>query len=352
MPVEKKNEIHNLPTITVVIPTFNSKATIVTCLTSIRKQKYPQHKITIILVDGGSTDTTQDITKKFQVTWLTVDPKKQNVEYNKSTGIQKAKSELLLMLDHDNVLPTETIISEMVQPFRENPEVVGVTTMRYQHDKRNTLLDRYFALFGVNDPLPFYLGKADRLPYLYDTYYKKYDPIDRGIYYNVTFTPENIPTIGANGFMVRREILVKHAKSKPGEYFPIDVNVDLVRKGFRTYAITKNAISHLSGHGSILYYVQRRMLFIKQYYLSEDTIYLQSARRFSVYESKDFWKLVYFVLISVTIIVPLFDSIRGYAKVRDVAWFIHPLICFTFVVIYGYVIVEHQAKILVKKVFT
>ena len=53
------------PTISVITPTFNSKSTIEKCLTSVRKQNYPQNKIEIILIDGGSIDDTKKITKNF-----------------------------------------------------------------------------------------------------------------------------------------------------------------------------------------------------------------------------------------------------------------------------------------------
>lgn len=334
----------NQPTISVITPTYNSQKTIERCLASVRRQNYPQSKIEIILIDGGSKDKTQEIVKKYKIKWITVDPSKQNVEYNKSTGIKKAKGELLLMLDHDNILPTSKTISEMVEPLTLHKEVIGVETMRYHHDKRATLLDRYFALFGVTDPLAFYLGKADRLSFLYDEFDKKYSPRDLGKYFLLTFDKKNIPTIGANGFLIRRKILQQNAHIEPGKYFPIDVNVDLIRKGFNTYAFTKGSILHLAGHGDIMFYLKRRMLFVKQYYLTDVSSKMRETRRYSVYEKEDLPKLIFFIIISTTIIVPLIDSIRGYIKIHDRAWFIHPVLCFGFVVIYGYVMLEHQLK--------
>lgn len=339
------------PTISVITPTFNSKKTIAQCLESVRNQNYPQEKIEIIIADGGSTDNTKEIIKDFKVKLITIDPKKQNVEFNKSTAIQKAEGELLLMLDHDNILPHKNLLKKMVQPFLDNPEMVGVETMRYHYDKKMTILDRYFALFGVTDPLAWYIGKADRMSYIYDEYYKKYNPKKFKNYYVIHFTPGNIPTIGANGFMIRRKILLIHANAKPGKFFPIDVNVDLIRKGFNTYAFVKDSITHIAGHGSVMYYLKRRMLFMKQYYLNEHNSSLQNVRRYSVYEKKDFWKLIYFIIISTTFIIPIIDSLRGYRKIHDVAWFIHPILCFGFVAMYGYVIIEHQAKISLRKAF-
>lgn len=333
------------PTISVITPTFNSKVTIAKCLSSVRKQNYPQKNIEIIIIDGGSSDKTKKITSDYDVKWVTVSPKKQNVEFNKITGIQKARGELLLMLDHDNILPNRNLLVKMVQPFLDYKDMVGVETFRYHYGPNATLLDRYFALFGVNDPLAFYLGKADRMSFIYDTYDPKYNPIDRGNYYIVHFNLRNIPTIGANGFMIRRKTLLENADVRPGKYFPIDVNVDLIRKGFNQYAFIKDSIFHLSGHGNMSYYLKRKMLFMKQYYLSKDSISLRSARRYSLYEKKDFWRLVYFIIISLTLIIPFIDSVRGYRKVHDLAWFIHPILCFGFVVMYGYVVIEHQLKI-------
>jgi glycosyltransferase involved in cell wall biosynthesis len=337
------------PTISVIIPTFNSSATIDKCLQSVRTQDYPQDSVEIVIVDGGSKDNTKQIIFRYEVKLFQIDPKKQNVEYNKAIGIQKSKGELLLMLDHDNILPNDNLLKEMIQPFLDHKELVGVETLRYGYDSKNTLLDRYVALFGVADPLAFYIGKADRVSFIYEDYYKKYHPEDCGNYYLVHFANNNIPTIGANGFMIRKKILVENANASPATFFPIDVNVDLINKGFNTYAFVKDSIIHLTGHGNILDYLKRRMLFMRQYYLSEESISMRKLRRYSVYEKKDFWRLLFFILISLTLIVPLVDSIRGYRKIHDVAWFINPILCFGFVIIYGYVMIEHETKILSKK---
>ncbi len=49
---------NNLPSISIVIACYNSERTIEQCLNSIRSQRYPQNKIEIIAVDGGSKDNT------------------------------------------------------------------------------------------------------------------------------------------------------------------------------------------------------------------------------------------------------------------------------------------------------
>lgn len=339
------------PTISVITPTFNSSKTIEKALASIRKQNYPQDKIEILIIDGGSSDATKDIVKQFNVRIVDVDPKKQNVELNKTIGVKKAKGELLLMLDHDNIFPNRYLLSKMVKPFIEIPDMVGVETLHYHYDKKITLLDRYFALFGVTDPIAYYLGKADRMSYLTDSYSKIYNPRDCGDYYLVHFVPGKIPTIGANGFLIKRKTLIENADIRQGKFFHIDVNVDLIKKGFDTYAFVKGSVLHIAGHGNIVYYLKRRMFFLKQYYLNENNMSIQKARRYSVYGKEDFWKLVLFIVISATFIIPLIESIRGYRKIHDKAWFIHPILCFGFLVMYGYVILDHRLRIVARKSF-
>ena len=338
------------PTITVVVATYNSGSTIARCLASVRMQSYPQEKISIIIVDGGSSDDTRAIVKAYDIDLIAVDPKKQNAEYNKSLGISKATGEILFLLDHDNILPHKNWLKRMVEPLQKHPDVVGVETLRYRYDPDTSLLDRYFSLFGALDPLAWYLGKADRLSYIYDTYKLFGEATDHGNYYTVIFSSQEIPTLGANGFLIRRKLLLKHANAAPGKFFHIDVNVDLIRKGYNTYAFVKDDILHLSGYGTVWYFLKRRMLFMQQYYLSESTMTLQRERRYSVYEPKDTAKLLGFIFISLTIVVPLIDSIRGWKKIHDPAWFLHPFLCFGIATLYGYVIIKHQISLYAKKI--
>ncbi|MEK7060620.1 MAG: glycosyltransferase family 2 protein [Patescibacteria group bacterium] len=333
---------NHLPTISIVTATYNSIRTIERCLQSIRTQHYPQQNIEIIVVDGGSIDATLTIAKKYNARIYTIDPKKQNAEYNKSIGIKNAKNELLAMIDHDNVLPHARWLSKIVRPFVENKNIVGVETLRYQYDKKEGLLDRYFALFGTGDPFVWYLGRSDRLSYMFDRYNLAGEIVFDGDYYIVRFSVDRIPTIGANGFIVRRETLMNNAQATPGKYFDMDVNVDLITKGFDTYAFVDDAILHLTGYGNIWSYLKRRMLFMNQYHLGEKSLERKRVRRYEIFTKKELWRLVLAIFYCVTLVVPFYDSCRGCLKIRDRAWFLHPLMGVGFVFIYSWVIIRHQ----------
>lgn len=326
-----------------IIATFNSAKTLDGCLESIDIQNYPKNNIEIIIADGGSTDDTFKIAKKYNAKIIHVNSEKQGAEYNRAIGAAAARNEILAFVDHDNILPHENWLKKMVEPFQGEEAVVGVETIRYFYDKKDSLLGRYFSLFGVNDVLPFYLGKADRLSYLYNKpqdygTFKKCKVIERGNYYIVDFLKDQIPTLGSNGFLIRKKILFENAKTDPDHFFHIDVNVDLIKKGFSKYAFIKDSIIHKTQERGIFDYLSRRKMFMERYHFVN-----YSNRRYSVYEKKDFFKLIIFVFISLTVVKPFIDSTRGYIKIHDLAWFLHPFISFTLLIVYGYAVFKKTA---------
>lgn len=328
----KKNNL-SLPTISVCIPTFNSSKTLEKCLSSIRDQKYPQERIEVILADGGSTDDTFAIAKKFKALVVKVPSDKQHAEYNRGVAFNKAKNELVLIVDHDNFLPDKNWILRMVEPLISDKDIVASSTCYYDYSEKYDLMDRYFSLFGTSEPLPYYLGKADRLPFGIKRWSLLGDSVDCGSYFAVTFenNPRKFPSVGSNGCLMRRELVSKYSKSDPENHFPIDVMFDLVASGHNKFAFVKTSIIHLTHSQGLFKFLQRRVKFVLKYHFED-----QSKRRWSVFMKGDEFKLALFIIYSLTIVKPLFDSIRGYIRIRDVAWFVHPIMCFGTTIVYGY----------------
>ena len=98
----------------------------------------------------------------------------------------------------------------------------------------------------------------------------------------------------------------------------MDVNVDLIKNGFDTYAFVDDAILHLTGYGNIWSYLKkRRMLFMNQYHMGEKSLERKRVRRYEIFTKKELWRLVLAIFYCVTLIVPFYDSLRGWIKIRD-----------------------------------
>lgn len=329
----------DLPTISIVISTYNSEKTLAKCLKAVREQDYPQIKIEIILGDGGSSDNTLVIAKDYKTKIVKIPKEKQHAEYNRGVAFNRAKGELVLILDHDNFLPYKNWLKDMIKPLLENPKMVATETCYYDYNRQYKLMDRYCALFGVSEPLPFYLGKADRLPQNANTWTNLGMAIDKGSYYLVNFKtdPRKIPTIGTNGCLMRRKLVMRNADVRPEYHYPIDVMVDVIKKGHNQFGFVKNSIVHLTNSGGFWPYIKRRLLFAESYHFQH-----HSHRRYSVVMEGDEFGVAKFVFFSLTLIRPTWDSLKGYIKIHDIAWFINPFMCLAITFIYGYMTIKNS----------
>lgn len=330
----KKINPKNLPTISIVTASYDGALiTLEKCLKIVRSQNYPQKNIEIVLGHGGSEKVIKPIAKKYKARYVLIAEAKQNAEYNRGVALNLARNELILILDHDNYMPTKNFLREYVKPLIEDKKVVAVESCYYHYDNKMPLLDRYFALLGALDPMAYYFGKADRMKWIDEKWTLLGTSSDKGEYYAVEFErdPRKIPSIGTNGCLMRRDIIFNNADIRPGHHYPIDVMVDVIKKGHNRFAFTKNSLIHETGSRGFFSYLNRRLKFMKTYHFED-----LKKRRYSVYMPGDLPKLIKFSIYAVTFIKPLWDSITWFNKAPDRAWFLHPFMCFGIFCVYSY----------------
>ena len=318
------------PFISILMPTLNSGKKIKTCLDSIAKQEYPRDKIEVIIVDGGSKDNTLEIAKNYSFVKI-FETKLSGPEAGRAISLKKSKGEFIAIIDSDNFLPNKKWLQEMIAPLLEDKSIIGSQTLHYAHIKKESLLNRYFALFGVNDPVVYYLGKADRMPYFDEKWHGPGIAVDKGTYFKVEFRNKEIPTMGSNGVVFRRKIYQK-GKIDIDNCFHIDVIQDIVNLGYTHFAIVKNKIIHSTAI-TLFGLIKKRIRYLEMYYAKGF-----KKRRYFVFNSRSFKdriNLLKFVFFTVTFIEPLSQSIRGFLKIHDLAWFFHPLICWLFLITYS-----------------
>lgn len=109
--------------VSVVVPAYNSQKTIKRLLNSLLLQDF-KGAYEIIVVDDGSTDSTALIVSEYQNTRL-IKQVNAGPAAARNKGVSLAKGEIILFTDSDcEVFPDW--ISQMVLPFRQDPQVIGV----------------------------------------------------------------------------------------------------------------------------------------------------------------------------------------------------------------------------------
>ena len=105
--------------VTVVVPVRNRELTIQSLLDSLQKLDYDRNKVEVIVVDGNSTDKTQEIVKKYPVK-LVVE-KRKGLNLARNTGIKCSKGEIVTFTDSDCIVPPNWI-TKIVENFKD-PQV-------------------------------------------------------------------------------------------------------------------------------------------------------------------------------------------------------------------------------------
>lgn len=316
-----------LKSVSVIVPTSNSARVLERCLESIARQDYPGELVEIIIADNGSTDGTVEIAQRYTQR-ICPNPLRTG-EAGKAAALKHASNELVALIDSDNILPSPDWLLRMTEPFADE-EIVGSEPLEYTWRPSDGYITRYSALMGMNDPLCFFLGNYDR----YNAISGKWtetpvDVEDQGRYLKVTLLDERkLPTIGANGFMVRRSALMQ---CSVGDYlFDIDVVHELVRRGNNKVAKVKVGIVHLfSGDVATFARKQERRI---QDFLYYDRIKL---RRYP-WNSASKLRLAKFVLYCLLGFPLLLQSLRGFLRRPDSAWFFHPVACWITLYVYGW----------------
>jgi len=123
-------------TVSIVTPSFNQADYIGDTIRSVKFQDY--NHIEHIIMDGGSTDGTIDVLKKYQeeynMTWISQPDEGQADGINK--GFEKASGDVLGWLNSDDVYLSKSVISDSVETLNRYPsaDLVNGRGIRLKQD--------------------------------------------------------------------------------------------------------------------------------------------------------------------------------------------------------------------------
>ena len=112
------------PDVSVVICTYNRKARLRECLTSILAVDCPQESYEVIVVDGGSDDGTIDLREEFTGI-LFVEENGMGLASARNQGAQLARGRIIAYTDDDCVVDKEWL-RKLLEAFAISDSIVGV----------------------------------------------------------------------------------------------------------------------------------------------------------------------------------------------------------------------------------
>ena len=113
-----------LPKISIITPSLNQGEYIEQTIQSVLDQEYPD--LEYIIIDGGSTDSTLDILRKFsnRITWISEPDRGQSHAINK--GLRMASGQVLAFLNSDDIYLPGTLL-EVGRYYLQNPGSAWLT---------------------------------------------------------------------------------------------------------------------------------------------------------------------------------------------------------------------------------
>lgn len=330
---ERGGFLSGRPDVSIIIPTLNAASVLGDCLDSIEAQEF-DGSIEVVIADGGSSDDTVAIAEGRGC--LVVDNPGKTGEAGKARAFHASSGKLVALVDSDNILPGADWLTRMTAPFAE-PDIAGSEPIEYTVRPSDSRLTRYCALMGMNDPLCYFLGNYDRMCVLSGRWTGlPVDSTDRGDYLDVKLRGGSIPTIGANGFIVRRELL---ELLEIGDYlFDIDVVARLVELGHDRFAKVKVGIVHLYGTG-LRTFARKQLRRIRDF-----SFYSSQGMRSYPWGSSRSLGLARFILSCVFLVPLVYQAVKGHRRKPDSAWLLHVPACLVTLAVYGYGYIEGRVS--------
>lgn len=135
-------------TFTIITTVLNNEKFILDCLKSVQKQNFSKKKLEHLIIDGGSSDQTIEIIKKFKKknNYIKLFQKKNFSIYQAvNFGIKSSKNKYIGLLHSDDFFFNKNVLSIIQKNFTKNNDVKAIYSninIVSRHNKKKIL--RYF----------------------------------------------------------------------------------------------------------------------------------------------------------------------------------------------------------------
>lgn len=325
----------NSDSISIVIPTLNEELNLERCLSSVFHQKY-KGKLEVFIVDGGSTDKTIEVAKRFKVKILK-NPMK-DAESGKLIGFRASKAYYFMILDADMNLRGD-FFNKLLKPLKEDPTIIG-SYGKYISYSDDSFLSRFVTLDYIQrDPLfrfltpdPKQVLKEKKQGYWVCEY--------------------NIDRIVPHGFLLyRRKQLIDLKIDKRRKFMELDTIYILVENGFKRFAYVPSARLHHPFLKNIKMLISKRIRNLKTQFFNQS-----DKRKFTWINFKnkgDILKIILWVIYANSLLLPTLVGIWRMFKYKSAIALYEPVFVWltTNLTIVIFLIEKEGRRLIFKSIF-
>lgn len=193
----------SLPLVSIITPSFNQADFLEATIQSVLEQSYPH--IEYIIIDGGSTDGSVDIIKKYEgqiASWVSEQDKGQTDAINK--GFSKAKGDILAWINSDDAYANPNAVADAVNFLIANPEVAMVYADCNFIDEQGKIIGKFASRQTDYAKLRTgYVHIPQQTMFFRAKYWKELGPLDPSFYFAMDY-----------------DLWVRIAKHAPIKYLP------------------------------------------------------------------------------------------------------------------------------------
>lgn len=298
------SDLENLPRISIIMPTLNAEAILENCLASIARQTYPREKTEIILADAHSKDRTREIAKKFGA--IVLDDNGKNMEEGKRLALRHATGDYIVFVDADNEITHPDYLELAVKALASNPQALGVESYYLPSPKMSSFCAYITALLHISDPIAW-LMSSNPILVARDGETERWTLPEHSYAY----------PLGANGFVFRRADLQSVQANE--KFQDTHVALFLMKNGKREWL-------RIRGRGVHHYYIQTLWKFVqKRRRATVHFLRVQEEMPVNWMKEKPPVSLPMAAVYCVTVVGPLWHTLRGIVRDGDIRWSWHLL---------------------------
>ncbi len=299
------------PLLSIIIPTLNNERDMFVLMKSISKQTYPQKRVELLVLDGGSKDKTIQIAKKYGA--KVFHNKDIMAEPGVNVGMEKAKGDLMMILAVDNIYEDKRAFEKIVSVF-EDPTIFAAFP-KHDSNASDNLFTTYHNTF--TDPFNhFVYGDSANGR----TFHRVYKTIASNNIYDVyDFNSNPMPPMiaFAQGITVRGS----YRRSKQDAFDDISPIIKLIKSKKKIAYVHSVSLMHHTTRD--IHHFIRKQRWATHNALSK--INYGISYRTNYIPQKNQLRMKLWPVYAFSIIGPLITSITGAIRDRNLIWLFHPV---------------------------